>query len=169
MFNTIAPLMLVALSALAQTESKPIEFTLQPLTQRFSVLGRANGSMVVEHNTSCVIVAPAKFTRPQADAKSVHVSSVRFGIAVANGRNDWKPLATSKFWPLDVNVSSAQETTVEYAFGCFEMPTNLVEGQYWLFMQINFDDAEHHSSSTYAATKEYWKLINVPKDVPVAP
>jgi len=169
MYKTIAALMLVSLTAFAQTDTKPIEFTLQPLTQNFSVLGAAKGGLAVEGNTGCMIVVPVKLSRPQVYSTLVHVTRIRFGIAIQNGRNDWKPIAFSQYWPLNINVSSKQETTVDYAIGCFRMPDNLVAGQYWLFMQINFDDVQYGSSSTYAATEEYWQLIDVPKDLRLIP
>lgn len=163
MCRTLVALTFLSLSISLQAQPARPDFLLRPETSKFEVLGMAKGTLMIKDKTGCVLVAPVRFSRPQSAVRSVLLTSLRFRVTIPNGRKDWKPISISKLWPLKVNLTPKRTISVDYAMGCMDIPDNLVDGQYWLFMEIDYDDPHNGHRATYSATKEYWKLIDVPK------
>ena len=157
-------LFLLSLPVRGSDGISPREITLRPLTEHFAVLGSANGLSAIEDGKYCIGTVPVTLKNPPESITPVQITNIRFGIAVPIGRNDWKRLATSKYWPINRKLSPAEEVVIDYAFGCMQMPENLSDEKYWLFMEIDFDDEQGRHFSTYSATEEYWQLIDTPTE-----
>ncbi|HVY23087.1 MAG TPA: hypothetical protein VG962_07025 [Steroidobacteraceae bacterium] len=163
MCRTLVALTFLSLSISLQAQPAHPDFLLRPETSKFEVLGMAKGTLMIKDKTGCVLVAPVRFSRPQSAVGSVLLTSLRFRVTIPNGRKDWKPISISKLWPLKVKLTPKQTVSIDYAMGCMDIPDSIVDHRYWLFMEIDYDDSHNESYSAYLATKEYWKLIDVPK------